>query len=310
MGKIKFTDTQKKLAEQLILTVINRESHVEYHELAERIDLPVHYANVGKDVDVISEICHKLNLPLISAKVLKKGGSAARAEFFVLMSKLGINHKEVESREIFALELKKIRECKDWYKLADYFGLNMDLPRETVGFSEVAEKAETTPKTTKTHAPLKSIKNPTPSAKWLAPCNSNLDIILAHKYLDEIDRQQTVGFKEGDIVFIYCSKPYHKVMFQTVVKRTDIPFTEKIDDTKFWKSPRAVSRNVHSKYVRLEFLKYLDSNVLSLESLKQAGLQNAPKSPVRLTKTLCEYLGNEFDKAVPIEKISVSNKNS
>ena len=38
---MKLTDVQKKLAEQLLLTVINRESIVEYNELASRINPPI-----------------------------------------------------------------------------------------------------------------------------------------------------------------------------------------------------------------------------------------------------------------------------
>lgn len=120
-----FTDTQKKIAEQLLLTVINKESYVEYNELAERVDVPIQYNHVGKESDEVSKVCHKLGLPFLSAKAIRAGGNTASSNFFNLLSELGIKANGKSNSELFKEELQKIRECKEWYKLAEYYGLEM-----------------------------------------------------------------------------------------------------------------------------------------------------------------------------------------
>lgn len=126
---MKLTDTQKKLAEQLLLTVIKRESVVEYNELAERINPPIFYRQVGREIGEVSKLCNELGLPLLSAKVVAKGSGTAGVGFYDLMTQLGIDTKGRTERELFSQELKKIRECKEWYKLSDYLNFDLDLPR-------------------------------------------------------------------------------------------------------------------------------------------------------------------------------------
>ncbi len=126
---MKLTDTQKRLAEQLLLTVINRESVVEYNELAKRINPPIFQRQVGREIGEISKLCKQLGLPLLSAKVVSRGSGKAGVGFYNLMTQLGIDTKGKPEKELFSQELKKIRECKEWYKLADYLNLDLDLPR-------------------------------------------------------------------------------------------------------------------------------------------------------------------------------------
>ena len=126
---MKLTDIQKKLAEQLLLTVIHRESIVEYNELANRINPPIYQRQVGKEIGEISKLCYELGLPLLSAKVVSRGSGKAGVGFYNLMTQLGIDTKGKSEKELFAQELKKIRECKEWHKLADYLNLDLELPR-------------------------------------------------------------------------------------------------------------------------------------------------------------------------------------
>lgn len=62
------TEVQIKLAEQLLLSVINRENVVEYNELASRIDPPIFWRQVGCEIGEVSKLCQELRLPLLSAK--------------------------------------------------------------------------------------------------------------------------------------------------------------------------------------------------------------------------------------------------
>jgi predicted HNH restriction endonuclease len=123
------TDTQIQLAEQLLLSVIKHEPVIEYNELAERITPPIFWRQVGREIGEVSKVCKQLGLPLISAKVVSKGSGTAGVGFFGLMTELGIDTNGKNEKELFSQELKKIRECTEWYRLADYLGLDLDLPR-------------------------------------------------------------------------------------------------------------------------------------------------------------------------------------
>lgn len=101
------TITQIKLAEQLLLSVINRESVVEYGELAARIDPPIFWRQVGREIGEVSKLCHELGLPLLSAKVVAKGSGKAGEGFFNLMKELDIDTSGKSEKELFSMELKK-----------------------------------------------------------------------------------------------------------------------------------------------------------------------------------------------------------
>ena len=66
--KTVLTDCQRKLAEQLLLTVKNREAYVTYSELAERITPAIHWRQVGREIGEVSKLCAELGLPLLSAQ--------------------------------------------------------------------------------------------------------------------------------------------------------------------------------------------------------------------------------------------------
>ena len=53
-------EVQRKLAEQLLLSVKNKEMNVEYNELAQRISPPIHWRQVGKNIGELSKLCHEL----------------------------------------------------------------------------------------------------------------------------------------------------------------------------------------------------------------------------------------------------------
>ena len=136
----KLTDVQKKLAEQLLLSVKNHEMNVEYNELAARINPPIHWRQVGKNIGEVSKLCHELGLPLLSAKVVNKNTQKAGEGFYPLYAMLGIPTKGKTEKELFHEERDAIRNCKEWYKLEDYLGLNIgfDRPVEEMGFLGLA----------------------------------------------------------------------------------------------------------------------------------------------------------------------------
>lgn len=122
-------EVQRKLAEQLLLSVKNKEMNVEYNELAQRITPPIHWRQVGKNIGEISKLCHELGLPLLSAKVVNKNSQRAGEGFYPLYELLGIPTEGKTEKELFRQERDAIRNCTEWYKLEDYLGLHIGFER-------------------------------------------------------------------------------------------------------------------------------------------------------------------------------------
>lgn len=108
-----------------------REPIVEYKELGDRVSPPIHHRQVPRNIGVVSELCFQLGLPFLSAKVVTKGVNEAGAGFYKLYTEYFPEAKKLTHKEVFSEELKKIRGCTEWYKLADYLHINIDLPRPT-----------------------------------------------------------------------------------------------------------------------------------------------------------------------------------
>lgn len=125
-------ELQVKLAEQLLISVKKKEPYVEYGELAGRMQPAMNPRNVGVNVGEISKLCHELGLPFLSAKVISKGTHVAGAGYYPFYKMYNIDTHGLSQRELFKLECKKIRECQEWYKLADHLGIKLDLPRPEI----------------------------------------------------------------------------------------------------------------------------------------------------------------------------------
>lgn len=122
-------DIQKQLAEQLLLSILKKEPTVNYSELAERVSPPMNPRNVGHNIGQVSLLCHELGLPLLSAKVINKNTGSIGEGFFPLYKMMGIPTEGKSEKELFHEELKAIRTCDEWYKLEDYLGLHVGMPR-------------------------------------------------------------------------------------------------------------------------------------------------------------------------------------
>jgi hypothetical protein len=122
-------DIQRQLAKQLLISVIKKEPTIYYHELADRVVPKINPRNVGKHIGEVSKLCYELGLPLLSAKVINAQTQVAGEGFYPLYEELKIKTDGLSEKELCHRELKKIRECTEWYKLSDYLHLELDLPR-------------------------------------------------------------------------------------------------------------------------------------------------------------------------------------
>ena len=133
--------------------------------------------------------------------------------------------------------------------------------------------------------------------QWIIPCDLNYyDARAAFDKLKIIDWRQHNRYNVDDIVYIYASAPYQRIMFKTRVIGVDLSYEETIDDREFWKKPE--EKEAVKRYVRLQLINTSDSEALSLPYLMEHGLKKAPQGAVKCTGDklkLGEYISECFD---------------
>ena len=127
--------------------------------------------------------------------------------------------------------------------------------------------------------------------KWMISANGKMyDHASAFEKWGYIDWRQRARYSIGDIVYIYCTIPYKKVMYKTIVEKHSIPFSESTDDKDFWYDLEEYKKSFEGKYARLKLIDQADSDYLTLDLLKLQGLKNAPQGPIKVGDALADYL--------------------
>ncbi len=130
---------------------------------------------------------------------------------------------------------------------------------------------------------------------WIIPSNSKIfQPAEAFKRKGYIDWRQKVKFSAGDIVYIYCTKPFKKIMFKTIVDKINIDFEDVTDDKEFWIDKQAYEERENCKYSRLRLLRNIDTEKLELDMLMKNGLKAAPQGPYRINEQLNKYISEIF----------------
>ena len=136
---VKLKDIDKALAEYLLEIILKKQGNPTYKEAAEALSLrlgrPInpHY-NLSVPLGNVSELCHELGLPLISARVVYSGATSAKnvgEGFYPFACQLKPEYKNMVPEQVWKQELKLIRECSDWSKLQHYLGLATADPAPT-----------------------------------------------------------------------------------------------------------------------------------------------------------------------------------
>ena len=136
--------------------------------------------------------------------------------------------------------------------------------------------------------------------QWIIPCDLNYyDARVAVEKLHIIDLRQNNSFNINDIVYIYASAPYQKIMFKTRVVDVNVPYEQTIDDRDFGKIFEDEEESKRKRpYVRLQLIDTLDSEALSLSHLMEYGLKKAPQGAVKcigdklqLGEYICQCFG-------------------
>lgn len=129
-------------------------------------------------------------------------------------------------------------------------------------------------------------------AKWTIICNPNYyDIFGAFKKLKKINWKQPTSIEEGDIVYIYITKPIQEIRFKCKVTKTGIPYTEtNDDDSEFdFDEPDDMHDDL---YMEIELINRFNAGLLTYKELKENGLKNI-QGPSQVSDKLRAYLSHQ-----------------
>ncbi|NMB02698.1 MAG: HNH endonuclease [Firmicutes bacterium] len=131
---------------------------------------------------------------------------------------------------------------------------------------------------------------------WMISANGNMyDHASSFATNGFIDWRQRAKYSVGDIVYIYCTRPFKRVMYKCEVTKHSVPFSECIDDAQFWIDHDEYEKSKVGLYARLKLLDQVDTNRLSLESPVANGLSAAPQGPVKVSPDLHAYIDSQFN---------------
>lgn len=126
---------------------------------------------------------------------------------------------------------------------------------------------------------------------WMISANGKIyDHAAAFAEWGYIDWRQRANFNIGDQVYIYCTRPYKKVMYKTSVVKESMPFNQCTDDREYWYNLQEYEKAKFGRYVRLKLIKQVDNEELALENLKQHGLTTPPQGPIKINDELAKYI--------------------
>ena len=132
---------------------------------------------------------------------------------------------------------------------------------------------------------------------WLISANSKIyDYASSFEHHSLIDwRQNNTRYQQGDIVYIYCTRPVQRVRYRCEVTGTNIPFSEIRDDDDYWLDKSEYRKSLEGLFVRLKLIGQVDSVALSLTELRKQGLKSAPQSPTKIRGSLLDYIRTVFE---------------
>ncbi len=131
---------------------------------------------------------------------------------------------------------------------------------------------------------------------WMISANGKMyDHATAFQKWGFIDWRQRANYNVGDIVYIYCTRPFMKVMYKTVVEQASMTSREIVDDSMYWHIKEEHDKALGGKYARLRLVQQVDSELLSLTNLMKYGLKSAPQGPVRVSDVLSKYIDTNMN---------------
>ena len=132
---------------------------------------------------------------------------------------------------------------------------------------------------------------------WLISANSKIyDHASSFAHYKSIDwHQGNIKYNIGDIIYIYCSRPYKRIRYKCIVSKINLDFHDTRDDYKYWINKEQYDKSVGHKFFNMELLDEIDTDKLDLYHLKDNGLKQAPQTPMRLKGDLLAYIEENFN---------------
>lgn len=131
---------------------------------------------------------------------------------------------------------------------------------------------------------------------WMIPANGKMyDHASAFQKWGFIDWRQNLKFNVGDIVYIYCTRPFKKVMFKTIVDKESLSGEEIVNDEEYWFIKEEYLKSLGGKYARLRLVAQVDSEELTLVKLMTHGLNAAPQKGVKVSAALAAYIDKHMN---------------
>lgn len=115
------------------------------------------------------------------------------------------------------------------------------------------------------------------------------------KVSDCVDFVQRNKVQVGDIVYLYTTAPIKRIEYKMIVERVNVPCEEMIDDSKYSLVLNEKEQVDKSKmYVRLRFLKKVDTLNLHLDNLRAYGLSSSMQAPFKIDGELLDFIDSQF----------------
>ncbi len=115
------------------------------------------------------------------------------------------------------------------------------------------------------------------------------------KESDCVDFVQRNKVQVGDIVYLYTTAPIKRIEYKMIVERVNVPCEEMIDDSKYSLVLSEKEQVDNSKmYVRLRFLKKVDTLNLHLDNLRAYGLISSMQAPFKIDGELLDFIDSQF----------------
>ena len=132
--------------------------------------------------------------------------------------------------------------------------------------------------------------------EWILSASRKVyDHDKAFRELPYIDWVQRRNFEIGDIVYIYSSKPEHKIDFMAEVIKTDISAANALDDIQYWNDlNKYKDGKQHNRFVRLKLIFQFTHDAITYDQLKAHGLKSNLQGAEKLfdqSGSLKEYGG-------------------
>ncbi len=131
---------------------------------------------------------------------------------------------------------------------------------------------------------------------WMISANGKMyDHASAFQKWGFIDWRQNLKFNIGDTVYIYCTRPFMKVMYKTIVDKESLSSEEIVNDEEYWFVKEEYLKALGGKYARLRLVAQVDSEELTLEKLMTHGLNGAPQKGLKVPAELSNYINKHMN---------------